>query len=94
LPINISLNFCSPGVLSPSPCVVVLLSSKEKTANVSLPSKSSLLPPSTPIHSFPILSSKKITANFDWTLSKFSFWFLSLSLSFFPLFPLPFVSEP
>ena len=87
--INISLNFISPLLSSPS--VVVPLSSKENTAKVSLPSKSSFLPPSTPIHSLPILSSKNITANFDWRLSKASFWFLSLSFSFFPL---PFVSEP
>ena len=45
-------------------------------AFTSLPEKSSFFPPSTPIHSLPILSSYKITANFELpTESKDSFFF-------------------
>ena len=42
---------------------------KVNTALTSLPAKSSLFPPSTPIHSLPILSSYKITANLEFSLA-------------------------
>ena len=48
------------------------------------PAEIFFFPPSTPIHSFPILSSFKMTANFEENSSQLKFLFLFLSLSFFP----------
>ena len=77
-----SLNFGSFGFV----VSLVELSAKAKTTLMSLALKSSPVPPSTPIHSLPILSSYKMAANFD------LFAFSNLSPPF--LFFLSFFSSP